>query len=75
VKIGIHDKAHTQGSAVFRVLGDGRELYRSRVLHANSHEKPVINVTGVRTLELLCEGAEGHNHNSWAIWADPELKR
>jgi NPCBM/NEW2 domain len=75
VKIGLHDKAQTHGSAVFRVLGDGRELYRSRVLHANSHEKPVINVTGVRTLELLCEGAEGHNHNSWAIWADPELNR
>jgi hypothetical protein len=75
VTIGLHDHAHTQGSAVFRVLGDGRELYRSRVLHANSHDKPVIDVTGVRTLELLCEGAEGHNHNSWAIWADPELKR
>ncbi len=75
VKIGLHDKAHTQGTAVFRVLGDGRELYRSRVLHANSHDKPVIDVIGVRTLELLCEGAEGHNHNSWAIWADPQLKR
>lgn len=75
LKIGLHDHAHTQGSAVFRVLGDGRELYRSRVLHANSHEKPVIDVTGVRTLELLCEGAEGHNHNSWAIWAEPKISR
>lgn len=75
VKIGLHDHAHTQGSAVFRVLGDGHELYRSQVLHANSHEKPVIDVTGVRTLELLCEGAEGHNHNSWAIWAEPKISR
>lgn len=75
VKIGLHDNAYIQGSAVFRVLGDGRELYRSRVLHARSNEKPVIDVTGVRTLELLCDGAEGHNHNSWAIWADPQLRR
>jgi len=75
VKIGLHDQANTQGSAMFRVLGDGRELYRSRVLHSDSHEKPVIDVTGVRTLQLLCDGAEGHNHNSWAIWADPQLSR
>jgi NPCBM/NEW2 domain len=75
VKIGLHDKADIKGSAVFRVLVDGRELYRSRVLHANSHDKPVIDVTGVRTLELLCDGAEGHNKNSWAIWADPKLSR
>lgn len=75
VKIGLHDKAQIQGTAAFRVMGDGRELYRSRILHANSHEKPVLDVTGVRSLELLCDGAEGHNHNSWAIWADPKLKR
>lgn len=75
VTIGLHDKAHAMGSAVFRVLGDGRELYRSRVLHANSHEKSVIDVSGVRLLELLCEGTEGHNYNSWAIWAEPRVSR
>lgn len=74
-KIGLHDNANIQGSVVFRVLGDGRELYRSRVLHTLSHEKAVIDVTGVRTLELLCDGAEGHIHSSWAIWADPRVSR
>lgn len=75
LKIGLHDKANNQGTAIFRVVGDGRELFRSRVLHANSREEASINVKGVRTLELLTDGAEGHNHSSWAIWADPQLSR
>ena len=28
-----------------------------------------------RKLELLTEGGEGHNYNSWAIWAEPKVLR
>jgi hypothetical protein len=32
-----------------------------------------VNIAKVRQLELLTEGGEGHNHNSWAIWVDPKV--
>jgi hypothetical protein len=67
--------AHSASSYVFDLRRRWKHLQVKIGLHANSHEKPVIEVTGVRTLDLLCEGVEGHNHNSWAIWADPKLKR
>jgi hypothetical protein len=34
-----------------------------------------LDVTGVKRLELLADGGEGHVHNSWAIWAAPLLVR
>jgi hypothetical protein len=34
-----------------------------------------VDISRVKELELRAEGAEGHNHNSWAIWADPIVSR
>jgi hypothetical protein len=34
-----------------------------------------VDVSQVKELELLTEGGEGHNHNSWAIWAEPIVQR
>jgi hypothetical protein len=34
-----------------------------------------LDVSHVKDLELLADGGEGHNHNSWAVWADPEVLR
>lgn len=57
------------------VRGDGRELYRSRVLRVGASAAVKVSVAGMRQLELIAEGGEGHVHNSWAIWAEPELRR
>ena len=73
--VGLRDGAHAQGSAVFIVLGDGRELRRSRALRVGDREDLSVEVTGVRRLELRTEGAEGHNQNSWAIWVEPKVSR
>jgi len=74
--VGLRDgAAPSQGSAVFRVLGDGKELYRSRILRPGMREDVKLDLTDVRELELLAEGGEGHSHNSWAIWAAPKLAR
>ncbi len=73
--VGLRDGAHAQGSAVFIVLGDGRELGRSRALRAGDREELGVDVAGVRRLELRTEGGEGHNHNSWAIWVEQEVSR
>jgi hypothetical protein len=73
--IGLRDGAHIQGSAVFTVRGDGRELYRSRMLRVGEQENVKLDIRQVKQLELLTDGGEGHNHNSWAIWVDPKVQR
>ncbi|HEY3863047.1 MAG TPA: NPCBM/NEW2 domain-containing protein [Verrucomicrobiae bacterium] len=73
--IGLRDGATSQGSAIFTVRGDGRELFRSGILRPGQRAGVKADITGVRKLELLTEGGEGHNHNSWAIWAEPKVER
>jgi NPCBM/NEW2 domain len=73
--VGLRDGADLQGSAIFTILGDGKELFRSNLLRAGKTETPRINLTGVHELELRVNGGEGHTHNSWAIWADPLLEK
>ena len=73
--IGLRDGANPQGSAVFTVRGDGRELYRSRMLRVGDVEEVKADVAQVQQLELLTEGGEGHNHNSWAISGRPKVQR
>jgi NPCBM/NEW2 domain len=48
-----------RGSAIFTILGDGKELFRSNLLRAGKTETPRINLTGVHELELRVNGGEG----------------
>ena len=73
--VGLRDGAHLQGSAVFLILGDGKELFRSSILRRGQQEDVRINISSVDQLELITQGGEGHNHNSWAIWVNPYVKR
>ncbi len=73
--LGLCDGAPEMGSAVFRVLGDGQELWRSDLLRPSGCAKVNLDITGVKKLELIAEGGEGHVHGSWAIWAEPTLSR
>lgn len=73
--IGLRDNAHTQGSARFTVLGDGKILYQSPPLRVGQKANVLVDVSGVKLLELKTEGTEGHNFNSWSIWVDPLLKK
>jgi hypothetical protein len=75
VVAGLQNGAGEQGSAVFTILGDGKELRRSRVLRDGQGEKFIVDVAGVKHLELVTEGGEQHNHRSWAVWADPKISR
>jgi tetratricopeptide (TPR) repeat protein len=73
--IGLRDGAQEQGSSIFIVRGDGRELFRSPMLRVNASQRMNIDVTGVNQLELVTEPGESHNHFSWAIWVEPMLQR
>jgi hypothetical protein len=73
--IGLQDGAADQGSAIFTVRGDGRELYRSSLLRVGQRAEVNVKIARVKELELLTEGGDAHNHNSWAIWAAPRVTR
>jgi hypothetical protein len=73
--IGLRDGAASQGSAVFSVIGDGKEIFRSSILRPGQQESIRLGIAGVQQLELRAEGGEGHNHSAWAIWADPLVER
>jgi hypothetical protein len=73
--IGLRDGALDQGSAIFTIRGDGKDLYRSPILRPGSREEMKVDISGINQLELLADGGEGHTHNSWAIWADPKVSR
>lgn len=71
--VGLRDGAASQGSAVFTVIGDGREIFRSKLLRTGEKETVRIDIAGVKELALQASGGEGSNNNSWAIWAEPVI--
>ncbi len=73
--VALRDGANAAGSAVFIVRGDGKELYRSEVLRVGAHEAVSVGISGVKNLELLTAGGNGNSNSSWAVWADPEVRR
>ena len=63
------------GSVVFVVSGDGRELFRSGVLRDHRARSLDIDVSGVERLELRVEeGGDGPN-SDWGVWLEPQLRR
>lgn len=63
------------GSVVFVVRGDGRELFRSKVVKSGELLFGQVGVTGVDKLELMTEESENRNHNDWSLWLRPTLLR
>jgi len=63
------------GSVVFVVRGDGKELYRSKTVKDHRLRKLDVDVTGVKTLELIVENAGDDNSGDWGVWINPELRR
>ena len=69
--VGVDDEVRGRmGSVVFRVLGDGKDLYDSGLMKADQPARKVeVNLTGARMLMLMVEGgADGINydHADWA---------
>lgn len=64
-----------EGSVVFVIKGDGREIYRSRRTESNRTRRFEVDITGVRELELITEDAGDGNANDWGLWLGCELRR
>lgn len=73
--IGVDDSAGTgRGSVTFAVLGDGRTLASSGVMHANQPAAHVsVDVSGVHQLTLgVGDAGDGNGHDN-ADWANAQL--
>jgi hypothetical protein len=60
---------------VYVIKTDGKEVFRSFVIRGANQARYNVDVTGVKTLELLVENAYDHNWANWSLWLDPTLFR
>ena len=63
------------GSVVFVVRGDGKELFRSRLITDRRLRHLEIDVTDVKQLELVVEDGGNGNGSDWGLWIEPTLER
>jgi hypothetical protein len=63
------------GSVVFVVRGDGKELFRSKTVKDHRLRTLDVDVSGVKTLELIVQNAGDDNASDWGVWIAPELRR
>lgn len=61
VGIGKGDGTIQSGSVVYRITGDGKELYRSPIIRGKENPQPVnVNLEGIDLMEILIEdGGDG----------------
>jgi hypothetical protein len=62
------------GSVVFVVRGDGRELFRSPLVRDHKLRKIDVDVSGVQALELSVEDGGDGSRGDWAVWIAPQVK-
>lgn len=63
------------GSVVFVVRGDGRELFRSPPVRDHEPRFLEVDLAGVKSLQLLTENAGDGNAGDWGVWLRPTLER
>jgi len=68
--IGLDDESVGGDGASFIVLGDNRELFRSKRMYSTEKQSITVDVTGVRMLELRLDEGDKHDkdfdHGDWA---------
>ncbi|MDO5308722.1 MAG: NPCBM/NEW2 domain-containing protein [Planctomycetia bacterium] len=70
---GLQD--NSPGSVVFVVRGDGQELFRSELVRDHERRDATIDVSKVKTLELVTEDGGNGNTSDHSIWVEPTLER
>ncbi|MFM2218011.1 MAG: hypothetical protein RL240_2329 [Planctomycetota bacterium] len=63
------------GTCVFVLRGDGKELWRSTVIHQGSLLAFDVKVQDVEVLELIVEDGGDGNGADWGLWTDVQLHR
>lgn len=75
--VGIDDEFNSvEGGVEFSLIGDGKELWKSKVLKKSDGAVPVnININGVQRLILKVKRPEGESGRAHADWVDAKLVR
>ncbi|MDR2731809.1 MAG: NPCBM/NEW2 domain-containing protein, partial [Fibromonadaceae bacterium] len=71
--VGLDDESACGNGAIWVVKGDGKQLYRSRVLTSHEIDSLSIDINGVNVLELetLDNGDKDCDHTNWAgVWVE-----
>ncbi len=63
------------GSVQFEIRGDGRELWKSKMIKAEQSAVFDIDVKDVKQLELIVDPTADGNRADWGLWIEPELVR
>ena len=63
------------GSVVFRILGDGQQLYTSVLVRDHRTREICVPVAGIKTLELVVDPGNDGNSQDWGVWIEPVLER
>jgi hypothetical protein len=73
--VGIDDEFNnTDGGIEFSILGDGRELWKSKVLKKADGSLPVnVNIKGIQKITLKVKRPEGESGRAPADWMDAKL--
>ena len=66
---------HDDGSCVFVVKADGKELWRSPKTEPGALRSFKVSVEGVSNLELLVEDAGDGIGSDWGCWFAPQVTR
>jgi hypothetical protein len=73
---GLHTVFQSRAlGVVFVIKTDGKEVFRSSSIRGANQARYNVDVTGIKTLELLVENAYDHNWANWSLWLDPTLFR
>lgn len=63
-----------KGSVVFKLTGDGKELFNSgKVLSGETPRTVEVNLTGIQLLELIVEDGGDSPSGDHALWIAPEI--
>jgi hypothetical protein len=73
---GLHTGFQPYAAGVlFVIRTDGKEVFRSPIIHGAAKPSYEIDLGGVKTLELIVEPATERNGGNWALWLVPTLFR
>ena len=72
---GLHAAKQDGGSVEFILKADDKEIFHSHVIHGANLARYEVDVTGVKTLELIVGDGDDGNSNDWGLWLDPTLSR
>lgn len=74
--IGVDDEMAGRGSVVFRVVGDGKELFASGLMTGRDAPKPVrVTIEGVKELTLVVDYGDELDVSDHAVWGGARLLR